>query len=54
MRVTPHAEKPLSVEEYESQYGLEAKDWIQERFKSLGITGPAKDDGKTKKGGFRD
>ncbi|ORX38373.1 hypothetical protein BD324DRAFT_620609 [Kockovaella imperatae] len=54
LRVTPHAEKPLSVEEYEAAYGKPAKDWIKERLISLGIEGPAADDGKTKKGGFRD
>jgi len=54
LRVTPHAEKPISVEEYESSTGEEAKDWIKERFRKLGIDGPASDDGKTKKGGYRD
>lgn len=54
LRVTPHAEKPLSVAEYESQTGKQASDWLKERFIKLGITGPAKDDGKTKNGGFRD
>jgi len=45
---------PLSVEAYEQQYGKQAKDWLKERFARLNIDGPAKDDGKTKKGGFRD
>lgn len=54
MRVTPHAEKPLSVEDYESQYGLKAKDWIQERYKSLGIEAPAVDDGSSRTKAFRD
>jgi sulfonate dioxygenase len=54
LRVTPHAEKPLSVEEYETQYGLKAKDWIQERYKSLGIEAPAIDDGSSRAKAFRD
>ncbi|ORY35501.1 hypothetical protein BCR39DRAFT_567766 [Naematelia encephala] len=54
LRVTPHAEKPLSVEEYEKATGKEAKDWIKERFRALGIDGPAGDDGKTRPKGFRD
>nr|KIR88806.1 alpha-ketoglutarate catabolism dioxygenase [Cryptococcus tetragattii IND107] len=54
LRVTAHGEKPLSVEEYEEIYQKPAKDWIEERFKTLGITGPARDDGKTKKKAFRD
>jgi sulfonate dioxygenase len=44
----------MSVEEYEAETGQEAKDWILERFKKLGISGPATDDGKTKSKGFRD
>jgi len=54
LRVTPHAEKPLSVEDYESRYGLKAKDWIQERYKSLGIEAPAIDDGSSRAKAFRD
>ena len=54
LRVTPHAEVPLSVEAYEEQYGKQAKDWLKERFAQLNIDGPAKDDGKMKNGGFRD
>ncbi|OCF31548.1 alpha-ketoglutarate catabolism dioxygenase [Kwoniella heveanensis BCC8398] len=54
LRVTPHAETPLSVEEYEAQTGKEAKDWLEERHRSLGITPPARDDGKGKKRQFRD
>lgn len=54
LRVTPHAEKPLSVEEYEEQYGREAKDWIKERYAKLGIAPPAGDDGRTKAKAFRD
>lgn len=54
LRVTPHAEVPLSVEEYEKQTGKKAKDWLEERYKSLGISGPRRDEGKTIKGGFRD
>jgi sulfonate dioxygenase len=54
LRVTPHAEKPLSVEDYESQYGLKAKDWIQERYKNLGIEAPAIDDGSSRAKAFRD
>lgn len=54
LRVTPHAEKPMSVREYEEATGKKAGDWIQERFAKLGISGPKGDDGKTVKGGFRD
>ncbi|WVQ80176.1 hypothetical protein IAT38_002281 [Cryptococcus sp. DSM 104549] len=54
LRVTPHGEKPLSVEEYEQTYQKPAKDWLLERFRTLGITGPSGDDGKTKKRAFRD
>nr|ODN94406.1 alpha-ketoglutarate catabolism dioxygenase [Cryptococcus depauperatus CBS 7855] len=54
LRVTPHGEKPLSVQEYEEIYQKPGKDWLDERFKTLGITGPAKDDGKSKKRAFRD
>ncbi|WVQ95045.1 hypothetical protein IAU59_002137 [Kwoniella sp. CBS 9459] len=54
LRVTPHAETPLSVEEYEAQTGKQAKDWLEERHRSLGITPPARDDGKGKKRQFRD
>jgi sulfonate dioxygenase len=54
LRVTPHAEKPLSVKEYEAETGKVAKDWLKDRFERLGIDGPAKDDGKTKSKGFRD
>lgn len=54
LRVTPHAEKPLSVEEYEHTYQQPAKNWLEERFKSLGIKGLSADDGRTKQGGFRD
>lgn len=53
LRVTPHAEKPISVEEYERD-GKVARDWLTDRFERLGIQGPKKDDGKTKNGGFRD
>lgn len=53
LRVTPHAEKPISVEEYERD-GKVARDWLTDRFERLGIQGPKKDDGKTKTGGFRD
>ena len=44
----------MSVAEYESTYNKLSKDWIKERLISLRIEGPAKDDGKTKNGGFRD
>ena len=54
LRVTPHAEVPLSVSDYEAQYGKPAKDWLKERFAKLNIDGPAQDDGKMKNGGFRD
>ncbi|WWD19163.1 hypothetical protein CI109_103621 [Kwoniella shandongensis] len=54
LRVTPHGEKPLSVEEYEEAYGQPSKDWLEERYKALGLAPPARDDGKTKKKAFRD
>ncbi|RSH82249.1 hypothetical protein EHS25_005959 [Saitozyma podzolica] len=54
LRVTPTAEKPLSVAEYEAETGKEAKDWLQDRFERLGISGPKADDGKTKSKAFRD
>ncbi|OCF57547.1 alpha-ketoglutarate catabolism dioxygenase [Kwoniella mangroviensis CBS 10435] len=54
LRVTPHAETPISVEEYESTTGQKAKDWLEERHRSLGIKPLARDDGKTKKRAFRD
>ena len=44
----------MSVEEYEKTSGKVAKDWIKERFIALGIDGPARDEGKTKKNGYRD
>lgn len=53
LRVTPQAEKPI-FEEYEESTGKKAKDWLVERYKSLGIAPPAGDDGRTKAAGFRD
>jgi sulfonate dioxygenase len=52
-RVTPHAEKPISVAEYEASTGKNAKDWLKERYRSLGIE-EASDVGKTKTGGYND
>lgn len=37
LRVTPHGEKPLSVEEYEAQYGKSAKDRQLEIWKQQGV-----------------
>jgi sulfonate dioxygenase len=54
LRVTPQAEKPLSVAEYEAKTGNKAVDYIEERYEKLGIAGPKKDAGKTLSGGFRD
>jgi sulfonate dioxygenase len=56
VRVTPHAEKPQSVAEYEAEYKKSAKDWSVERAKELGITlpAPSTDDGKVKERGFKD
>jgi hypothetical protein len=42
------------VAEYEAETGKEAKDWLQDRFERLGISGPTADDGKTKSKAFRD
>ncbi|KAL7422415.1 hypothetical protein Q5752_003061 [Cryptotrichosporon argae] len=53
LRVTPQAERPLSVAEYEKG-GKKAKDWVEERYKKLGITGPHADAGKSIKSGYRD
>ncbi|ODN90816.1 alpha-ketoglutarate catabolism dioxygenase [Cryptococcus wingfieldii CBS 7118] len=53
-RVTPIGEKPMGVEEYEERTGEKAKDWLEERFRKLGIRGPAKDDGRTKQRAVRD
>lgn len=54
-RVTPTAEKPVSVAEYEASTGLKAKDWAVERARELGVKvdGP-KDNGKTTERGFKD
>lgn len=54
LRVTPLAERPLSVEQYEAQTGKKAIDYIEERYALLGISGPKSDEGKTLAGGFRD
>ncbi|KAK4685414.1 sulfonate dioxygenase, partial [Tremellales sp. Uapishka_1] len=53
LRVTPRAEKPLSVEEYEAKTGKKAKDWLEERHKSLGIKDVV-DKGESKVKGYRD
>ncbi len=37
LRVTPHAEKPLSVEEYEKSTGRKAKDWQEDRLERMGL-----------------
>lgn len=56
VRVTPQAEKPLSVAEYEKEYKKEAKNWAVERAKELGVKLPATktDDGAVKERGFKD
>lgn len=56
VRVTPQAERPLSVKAYEEKYGQKAKNWATERAKELGIKEvvPKKDDGKVKERGFKD
>ncbi|KAL7415114.1 hypothetical protein BDY24DRAFT_283655 [Mrakia frigida] len=55
VRVTPQAERPLSVEAYEAQYGVKAKDWATERAKEFGIKPVVKkDDGKVVERGFKD
>lgn len=54
LRVTPQAERPLSVAEYEARTGKKAVDYIEERYAKLGIAGPKSDTGKTLAGGFRD
>ena len=37
LRVTPHGERPLSVAEYEAEYGKEAKDRQLEVWRGLGV-----------------
>ena len=55
VRVTPHAERPESVESYEARTGKKAKDWADERYKSLGIQKPTLGGGVGKKErGFKD
>lgn len=54
LRVTPQAERPESVAEYEARSGRKAVDAGQERYARLGIDGPRRDDGKGLSGGFRD
>lgn len=54
LRVTPHAEEPMSVRDYEEKEGKEAKDWQKDRWERLGILPLKADDGKTKAKGFRD
>lgn len=45
----------MSVQAYEAQYGVNAKDWAKERLREFGIQEVAKkDDGKTKERGFKD
>lgn len=55
VRVTPHGEKPLSVADYESQFGKPAKDWAVERLQALGLA-PLKLESGISKGerGFKD
>jgi sulfonate dioxygenase len=55
VRVTPQAEKPLSVREYEEKFGVKALNWSTERAKELGIeeVGIKKDDGKVKERGVQ-
>lgn len=40
VRVTPHGERPLSVEEYERKSGKPAVDWLVEKYKALGVELP--------------
>ncbi|KAJ9092722.1 hypothetical protein QFC19_008647 [Naganishia cerealis] len=55
VRVTPQAERPESVAEYEARTGTKAKDWLEERYKAIGIVKPALDAGVGKKErGFKD
>lgn len=55
IRVTPHGERPLSVEAYEAKYGKEATDIETVRFAKLGIKKPVLGAGKHKKDrGFKD
>ena len=56
VRVTPHAEAPLSVAAYENEYKKEAKDWAVERAKELGVYQPSvrNDGGEVKERGFKD
>lgn len=55
VRVTPHGERPESVESYEARTGLKAKDWADERYKALGVAKPSLGGGVGKKErGFKD
>lgn len=40
LRVTPHGEKPLSVADYESKTGKQAKDRQKDIWKQLGVDDP--------------
>lgn len=55
VRVTPTAERPLSVADYEAKYNKKATDFETERFKRLGLVKPvSKNVGLTKERGYKD
>jgi hypothetical protein len=54
-RVTPQAEPPTSVADYEKATGSKAKDWAVERAKELGVSiDRPSDNGKTTERGYKD
>ncbi|RXK42322.1 alpha-ketoglutarate catabolism dioxygenase [Tremella mesenterica] len=54
LRVTPQAERPLSVNSYEKQYGRQAKDWLEERYRVLGLDPPHMDQGGSISKSYKD
>lgn len=54
VRITPHGERPISVQEYEQNTGKKALNWSDERYRQLGFEAPKIGGHARKERGFKD